>query len=130
MCAKRVTVILTDAQYAQFKKRAGDVPLSRWLRTLASNEVFWNPPLTDEQLAELEAKRPKIGDTVTIRKPARFVPSIPRGEELAKGEASARSSDASGEVASRRLPKAGPHQPQKSIPVELPAKIDMKRFLP
>lgn len=70
----RVTVILTDAQYAKFKEKAGDVPLSRWFRTLASNELFWNPVPTPEQQADIDKRFPKIGDTVTIKTPPRFKP--------------------------------------------------------
>lgn len=71
----RVTVILTDVQYAKFKEKAGDVPLSRWLRTLASNEVFWNPLPTPEQQANTDKLLPKIGSAVTIKTPPKFVPS-------------------------------------------------------
>lgn len=73
----RVTVILTQKQYEEFKKQAGDIPLSRWLRTLGSNETFWNPPPTAEEqkrIDEFNARRPKIGDTIAIKKPAPFMP--------------------------------------------------------
>lgn len=76
----RVVVLFDDFEIAELLIRAGEVPLSKWIR-----------------------KR---------------VLDIPRREELAAGEASAPSNDASGEVASRRLPKAA--KPQKSISVELP----------
>jgi hypothetical protein len=37
MCdmAKRVTVILSDDEYAEVRTKAGEVPLSRWFRNLA-----------------------------------------------------------------------------------------------
>lgn len=34
----RTTVILTDAEYAEVKRRAGLVPLSRWFKELALGE--------------------------------------------------------------------------------------------
>ena len=71
----RIMFEVTDEQGAELKRRAGLIPLSRWIRA----QLF------------------------------------PQGEELAVGEASARSNDT---PAARRLPKAA--KPQKSIPAELP----------
>lgn len=117
----RVTVILTDAQYWDVRRKAGLIPLSAWFRDKGLEGV---PNLIEE-----------------------FPELIPQGEELAAGEASARSNDT---PAARRLPKAA--KPQKSIPAELPknwgvgkeanadqvvrqvekycAPVDMKKFLP
>jgi hypothetical protein len=96
---KLVKIYLSEEQHAEWIRNAGDVPLSKW----AANAM-------DDFLSEYGKRS---GSRIT---------DIPRGEELATGEASARGIDASGEVASRRLPKAG--KPQKSIPVELPQNID------
>ena len=93
MRTNRVVILFDDHELQQVEQAAGLVPLSTWIRA----QLF-----------------PGGKDLVYY--------SIPRGEELAAGEASARGNDASGEVASRRLPKAA--KPQKSIPVDLP-KLDM-----
>lgn len=92
----RVIFIASDEEVATWKRQAHEVRMnfSVFIRYRLNN--FWSPQFTENGF------------------------KIPREEELAKGEASARSSDASGEVASRRLPKAGPHQPQNSIPADLP----------
>lgn len=74
--------------------------------------------LSGDELAELKSLAGDVPLAVWVRR------RILRGEELATGQASARGTDASGEVISRRLPKAG--TPQKSIPAEVPAKRNVK----
>jgi hypothetical protein len=82
--------------------------------------------LTDEEYAQCKRQ----AGLIPLSSWFRSLTGIPRGEELATGEASARGTDASVGVRSQRLPK--PAKAQKSIPAELPTKapVDMKRFLP
>lgn len=94
----RVIFIASDEEVTKWKQQAKEVRMNFSVFIRARLNNFWPPQFGPNEF------------------------TFPRGEELAAGEASARSSDASGEVASRRLPKAA--KPQKSIPVDLP-KLDM-----
>jgi rRNA maturation protein Nop10 len=70
---KLIKVYVEDDLYERIKQKAGDVSLSKWMRITASNDLYWDPPRSAAEQKQFEDSMPKIGDTVTIRRPPRFV---------------------------------------------------------
>jgi hypothetical protein len=117
----RVLLLLNDDELKQVQQLAGLVPLSAWVRS----QLF---PASDEDCAKelIPLLRKSIERSNKL---------IPRGEELATGEASARSNDASAETrAPRRLPKsvnADPEEHPRGTPDgRIKPPVDMSKILP
>jgi hypothetical protein len=114
----RVVVLFDDFEIAELLIRAGEVPLSKWIRKRVLEGRLTTLSAADGPTVVYVDRENPAAVKFENKMREHYKSDIPRGEELAAGEASARSKDASGEIASRRLPKAA--KPQKSMPVELP----------
>lgn len=72
-----IKVFVDGPTKARLKERAGRESLSSFVSGLIDSYFEEYSGLTEAQVAEMEERMPKIGDTVTIKTPPRFVSTRP-----------------------------------------------------